>query len=63
MNERRTQYDISNKVNVSDSHQVQLAVLEILDDVYPNLNHQVLQKAFDDCHQLFVGSHTDYPPC
>ena len=63
MNERRTQYDISNKVNVSDSHQVQLAVLEILDDVYPNLNHQVLQKAFEDCHQLFEGEHPDYQPC
>ena len=63
MNERRTQYDICNNVDVTDSHQVQLAVLEILDDVYPNFNHQMLQKAFDECHQLFIGEHPDYLPC
>ncbi|MDH5611897.1 MAG: hypothetical protein OEY66_05520 [Gammaproteobacteria bacterium] len=63
MNNRRSQYDISNSVNVSDCQQVQQAVLEILDDVYPGFNTQLLQKAFEDCHQLFEGEHPDYLPC
>jgi len=63
MKKRRSQYDVSDSVNVSDSYQVQQAVLEILDDVYPDFDRQILQKAFEDCHQLFDGEHPDYHPC
>lgn len=63
MDTRRSHYDISNSINVSDNFLVQQAVLEILTDIYPDMKTQKLQKAFEDCHQLFEGEHPDYLPC
>ncbi|MCW8830817.1 MAG: hypothetical protein OQK32_04755, partial [Gammaproteobacteria bacterium] len=49
--------------NVSDTFQVQQTVLDIFADIYPSFKREVLQKAFDDCNQLFEGEHPDYLPC
>ena len=63
MTTRRAQFDISNTVNVSDTDQVQEAVLEVMSDVYPKYNRQLLKRAFEDCNMLFEGQHPDYLPC
>jgi hypothetical protein len=63
MKDRRSQYDISNTVDISDAYQVQQAVLEVFADVYPTFNRQALQRAFEDCNKLFDGEHPDYLPC
>ncbi|MDH5388151.1 MAG: hypothetical protein OEY06_06860 [Gammaproteobacteria bacterium] len=63
MTERRSQYDISNTIDISDTYQVQQAVLDVFADVYPTFNRQTLQRAFEDCNQLFDGEHPDYLPC
>ena len=63
MKDRRPQYDISNTIDVSDAHQALHAVLDVFADVYPKFNHQAVQKAFEDCNQLFEGEHPDYLPC
>ena len=63
MKDRRSQYDISNTVDISDAYQVQQAVLGVFDDVYPTFNRQALQRAFEDCNKLFDGEHPDYLPC
>jgi len=63
MSKRRSQYDISNTVDVSDAYQVQQTVLDTFADIYPSFKRKVLQKAFDDCNQLFEGEHPDYLPC
>lgn len=66
MKNRRSQFDVSNQVDVSDAYQVRNAVLEILHDIYPNLSENAvnaLKVAFEDCHKLFEGENPDYLPC
>ena len=63
MKDRRSQYDISNTIDISDAYQVQQAVLDVFSDVYPTFNRQALQQAFEDCNKLFDGEHPDYLPC
>ena len=63
MTERRSQYDISNTIDISDAYQVQQAVLDVFADVYPTFNRQTIQRAFEDCNKLFEGEHPDYLPC
>jgi hypothetical protein len=66
MKNRRSQYDITNQVDVSDAFQVSEAVLGVLRDVYPNLSKSAadaLKLAFEDCHKLFEGENPDYLAC
>ena len=66
MRNRRSQYDVTNQVDVSDAFQVRNAVLEILRDIYPNLSASAstaLKAAFEDCHKLFEGENPNYLPC
>jgi hypothetical protein len=63
MRDRRSQYDVTNQVNVSEVPDVLESVIEVFADVYPKFNRSVLKKAFEDCHKLFEGEHPDYLPC
>ena len=63
MRDRRSQYDVTNEVNVSEVPDVLEAVLEIFADVYPKFNRSALKKSFEDCHKLFDGDNPDYLPC
>ena len=56
-NTRRSQYDISNTIDISDAYQVQQAVLDVFADVYPAFNREPLQRGFEDCNKLFDGDH------
>ena len=63
MRDRRSQYDVTNQVDVSEVPDVLAAVLDIFADVYPKFDRSNLKKAFEDCHKLFEGEHPDYLPC
>jgi hypothetical protein len=63
MRDRRSQYDVTNQVNVSEVPDVLDTVLDVFADVYPKFNRSTLKKAFEDCHKLFEGEHPDYLPC
>jgi hypothetical protein len=63
MKERRSQYDVTNQVNVSEVPDVLATVLDVFADVYPQFDHSTLKKAFEDCHKLFEGENPDYLPC
>ena len=63
MKERRSQYDVTNTVNVSDSASVRDAVLGIFRDIYPQFNASALKQAFEDCNDLFDGRYLSYLPC
>lgn len=66
MKNRRSQYDVTNQVDVSDAFNVSEAVIEILRDVHSNLNNKTvsaLKRAFEDCTRLFDGENPEYLPC
>lgn len=63
MRDRRSQYDVTNQVNVSEVPDVLAAVLDVFADVYPKFDQSALKKAFEDCHKLFEGENPDYLPC
>ena len=63
MKDRRSEYDITNSINVSEVPDVLGHVLEIFDDIYSKYNRSTLKKAFEDCQKLFDGDHPDYLPC
>lgn len=63
MRERRSQYDVTNEVNVSEVPDVLASVLDVFADVYPKFDRSSLKKAFEDCHKLFEGENPDYLPC
>lgn len=63
MKYRRSEYDVTNKVDLSDAASVSNAVLDIFRDVYPKINESALKQAFEDCQRLFAGNYPGYLPC
>jgi hypothetical protein len=63
MRERRSTFDVTNKVNVADAASVRDACIEIIHSVYPTADLSPLQQAFEDVHRLFQGEYPTYLPC
>lgn len=63
MNNRHSQYDVSNAINVSDSQAVCNAVCNILHSCYPVEDDSVIRRAFEDFNSLFDGYYKGYNAC
>ena len=63
MRDRRSDHDITNDVQLTDTDSVRDAVHTILCSVYSNYNKSALNQAFDDCERLFEGDYAGYLPC
>ncbi len=58
--ERRSEFDVTNTVDVSSPVAVRNAVAEIFVELYPNASFDPVLMAFFDFERYFTGSHADY---
>ena len=60
LQERRSDYDVTNSVQVSSPNAVRAAVAELFGDLYPHNSFDAVWLGFYDFERLFNGSHPDY---
>jgi hypothetical protein len=58
--ERRSEYDVTNAVNVSSVQQVCRAVWQLFSNQYPEGSYDSVWMAFHDFERLYTGKHPDY---
>jgi hypothetical protein len=58
--ERRSDYDVTNTVRVTSPHAVRVAVGRIFADVYPNRSFDPFWVAFHDFERLYTGHDPEY---
>jgi hypothetical protein len=58
--ERRSEYDVTNTVNVSSPVAVRDAVMSLLGELYPHASVDPIYLAFHDFERLFSGRDADY---
>ncbi len=63
MQDRRSNYDVTNCVRVSSTQQVRLAVQALFQQVFPNAPFDAIWIAFHDFDRLFDGQFEDYLGC
>lgn len=63
MKKRRSEYDITNDVHLTNGDAVCQAVCDVFSDVYTKFNRSGLKRAFADCERLFEGQYPSYLPC
>lgn len=63
MKERRSEYDVTNSVDLHDAGSVCDAIIESLCNSISNLDKSTLERAVEDCHRLFIGEYSNYLPC
>lgn len=63
MRDRRSNFDITDSVELTNTEQVKLAVHQIFNDLYKHYNQSALSQAFDDFERLFEGDHPNYFAC
>ena len=63
MTQRRTEYDVTNQVNVTDTDDVLTATHDVFSDAYNKYDSARLNKVFEDCNDLFEGRYQGYLPC
>lgn len=60
--ERRSDYDVTNRVQVSSPDSVRRAVQELFEGLYPRQSFDPVWLAFHDFERLFKGLEPDYHP-
>ncbi|VAW65509.1 hypothetical protein MNBD_GAMMA11-3263 [hydrothermal vent metagenome] len=63
MNNRHSQYDVSNTIDVSNSQAVCNAVCDIFHSSYPAADDGVIRRAFSDFNKLFEGDYQGFNAC
>ena len=63
MRTRRSDYDVTNTIQVSDPAAVHRAVAGILSDLYPEHDFASLGRAYDDLVRLFRGEYPGFRGC
>ncbi|MCG8434917.1 MAG: HD domain-containing protein [Gammaproteobacteria bacterium] len=63
MSNRRSDYDITNTVQVSDPAAVATAVVGLYKDLYEHQNSDLIERAFSEFALIFRGEHPDYHGC
>lgn len=58
--DRRSDFDVTNTVQVSSPQQVRKAVADLFEALYPNVSFDPLWLAFHDFERLFCGLEPDY---
>jgi len=60
---RRSEYDVSDTVNVTEATEVCNEVCRLYGELYPNIATASMQQAFEDMEQLFRGQWRGYFAC
>ena len=63
MRDRRSTYDITDDVQLTNTDSVCEAVCTIFRSAYKQFNEAALKQAFEDCERLFEGDYSTYLPC
>src|SRR3954466_4334598 len=63
MNFRRSEFDVTNRINTTDPVCVKLEVVRIFRALYSRPQAPVLSRAFDDLVHLYRGEHPGYAKC
>ncbi len=63
MKDRRSDYDITDGVQLTYADKVCTAVCDIFRSAYGHFNENALKQAFDDCERLFEGDYPTYLAC
>lgn len=63
MNQRHSQFDVSNTINVSSSQAVCNAVCDIFHSCYLSVDDSQIRRAFEDFDNLFEGYYNGYNAC
>ena len=63
MGYRRSEYDVTDRVNTTDVQQVCAEVCRIYQDLYQSDGSAVLKQAFADFERLYRGHEADYHAC
>jgi hypothetical protein len=63
MNFRRSDFDVTNRINTTDPVCVKLEVIRLFRSLYSRNQAPVLNRAFDDCVRLYRGAFPAYAKC
>jgi len=63
MDSRRSEYDVSNRIDTTDPASVEGEVRRMYADLYPRAQTSTLARAFDDCTRMYHGAHPAYRAC
>ncbi|HYC36476.1 MAG TPA: HD domain-containing protein [Usitatibacter sp.] len=63
MNFRRSEFDVTNRINTTDPVCVKLEVTRIFRALYSRSQAPALERAFDDAVRLYRGEYPGYLPC
>ncbi len=63
MRNRRSDYDITDDVHLTETDRVRDAVLSIFRQTFKHFNSDALKQSFADCERLFEGEYGTYLPC
>jgi hypothetical protein len=63
MDSRRSEYDVSNRIDTTDPGSVEGEVRRIHLDLYPRARTSAMSRAFDDCARMYHGAHPAYRAC
>jgi hypothetical protein len=60
---RRSEYDVTNRINTTDPQAVSAEVSRIFMELYPDASGDTLGRAFEDASRLYRGEYHGYRPC
>jgi hypothetical protein len=63
MTTRRSEYDVTNRVDTTDPRAVCLEVSRLFEHLYPGIQADTLPQAFEDCTRLYRGEYPGYRAC
>ena len=63
MRDRRSNFDITDDVQLSNADSVRSAVCAIFHSAFHQFDEEALKQAFDDCERLFEGDYPTYLAC
>ncbi len=63
MTVRRSEFDVTNRINVTDPEAVCSEVCRLYEELYPKAKIQSLQKAYRDVTAIFLGENPAFHPC
>lgn len=63
MQPRRSEYDVTNRINTTDPQAVHREVSRLYLALYPDAPTETLGRAFGDCNRLFQGEYPGYRAC
>jgi hypothetical protein len=63
MTVRRSEYDVTNRVDTTDPAAVCAETARLFEDLYPSVHTDALPRAFQDCARLYRGVYPGYRGC